>query len=218
MTETSQTREAVENLIEVLEDRLVRARDIIEEHERTDTSVALKAILADLAEAKEEIKALGDLQNDCANMTLAWVETDAKLSAALAKLEATEDPVRQFITDWFSPWGSWKTAWWEGVVGDHLEMSSENALKALRKIADQATPAAALARAEKAEEVKTAWVLQRNNLPYTVYFDEAEAQGECVRQREADAKWCEKNKHAADVRTYWNVYKTVRAAKPEGLR
>jgi hypothetical protein len=46
---------------------------------------------------------------------------------------------REFIENWFSPWGSWKTAWWEMVVSDDVEMSDANALRALQKILAQAS-------------------------------------------------------------------------------
>ncbi|GEM_PF-3654627 len=46
---------------------------------------------------------------------------------------------REFIENWFAPWGSWKTAWWEMAVSDDVEMTEANALVAIRKLL--ATPA-----------------------------------------------------------------------------
>lgn len=42
--------------------------------------------------------------------------------------EATE-----FIANWFAPWGSWKTAWWEDVAEDR-SYDPDRALKILHKI------------------------------------------------------------------------------------
>jgi hypothetical protein len=72
----------------------------------------------------------------------------------------------------------------------------------------------AAAQPEKAGEEApvAAWVLQRNDFPHTVYFDEAEARAECARRHEEEIKWREENRHVADVKTYWNVYKTMNGA------
>lgn len=39
-----------------------------------------------------------------------------------------------FIENWFEPWGSWKTIWWEGEVGDHVPMTPNNALRHVQKL------------------------------------------------------------------------------------
>jgi hypothetical protein len=57
---------------------------------------------------------------------------DVLLSRPQLVAETVE--AREFIENWFAPWGSWKTAWWEMAVGDDVEMTDANALKALRKI------------------------------------------------------------------------------------
>lgn len=71
------------------------------------------------------------------------------------------------------------------------------------------------------EGVTEAWVLQRNDFPHTVYFNEADARAECARRQEEEIKWREENKHVADVKTYWSVYKAMNAAltarKPGGV-
>ena len=41
---------------------------------------------------------------------------------------AGEEPVLKFIDDYLSPWGSWKTPWWEAEMGD-AAFSDHNALK-----------------------------------------------------------------------------------------
>lgn len=40
----------------------------------------------------------------------------------------------KFIDDYLSPWGAWKTAWWEGEVGDDAAFSDNNALKHVANI------------------------------------------------------------------------------------
>lgn len=54
---------------------------------------------------------------------------------------------------------------------------------------------------------REAWVLQRNNHPFAVYFDHAEGNAALAGKREAERQWYEENRHIADVRTYWNLYK-----------
>lgn len=51
--------------------------------------------------------------------------------AASGPEAGVNDKAREFLNNWFAPWGSWKTAWWEGEVGDDVEMSDANALKHL---------------------------------------------------------------------------------------
>ncbi len=48
-----------------------------------------------------------------------------------AKLEA----IGEFVDDYLSPWGSWKTVWWEGEVSDDAAFTDENALKHVANIA-----------------------------------------------------------------------------------
>lgn len=77
-------------------------------------------------------------------------------------------------------------------------------------------PAEAQARIE-------AWVLQRNDHPYAVYFNEVEATTACAVEREKERRWREENAHVADVRVFWNVYRVDRGAlsgstpKPAGV-
>jgi hypothetical protein len=58
-------------------------------------------------------------------------------------------------------------------------------------------------------EPVAAWVLQRNDFPHTVYFDEGQARAECARRHAEEVIWREENRHVADVKTYWNVYKAI---------
>ncbi len=39
----------------------------------------------------------------------------------------------KLIQDFYAPWGSWKTAWWEGVVGDCKEFSADNLLREIAR-------------------------------------------------------------------------------------
>jgi len=63
--------------------------------------------------------------------------------------EDTAEIVRQFVDNWFAPWGAWKTAWWEGEV-------SENALKHVANIVSRATPSQP---DEAAQPDDDAWML-----------------------------------------------------------
>ncbi len=70
----------------------------------------------------------------------AWAVSVAKDLPEVSTVE--EEPnhvddgkIRTFLLNWFAPWGSWKTAWWEMEVSDDAEMSDANALKHLRKLA-----------------------------------------------------------------------------------
>lgn len=70
----------------------------------------------------------------------------------------------------------------------------------------------AIIEAARAEGLRSpsgggAWVLQRNDRPYQVFFDEAQAKAVCAGKREEDRRWREENRHVADVRVFWNVYK-----------
>jgi hypothetical protein len=74
-------------------------------------------------------------------------EIDA-LEAADRILAALPDPsggwrgdpkiaaIRDAITNWFAPWGSWKTAWWEDFGGDG-EYTAERFIKGIGKIVGQ---------------------------------------------------------------------------------
>jgi hypothetical protein len=52
---------------------------------------------------------------------------DNQLAADNARPEL--ERIVKFIDDYFAPWGSWKTAWWEGEVSDDAAFSDGNALK-----------------------------------------------------------------------------------------
>lgn len=69
----------------------------------------------------------------------------AEIAAALSTPVAQGDEVREaleridkFVTDYLSPWGSWKTPWWEGEVSDEAAFSDDNALKHCANIARSA--------------------------------------------------------------------------------
>jgi hypothetical protein len=53
--------------------------------------------------------------------------------------------IAKFLSDYFAPWGSWKTAWWEGEVSGDLAFSDANALKHVQGLISAAlsTPPAA---------------------------------------------------------------------------
>ena len=51
--------------------------------------------------------------------------------ASPAEPSGWPEKVREFIDNWFAPWGSWKTEWWEDVSRDR-EMTHANALLVLR--------------------------------------------------------------------------------------
>lgn len=63
-----------------------------------------------------------------------------RLRAALTRIE-------QFVRDFRAPWGSWKTAWWEGEVFDDAAFTEDNALMHIANVAS----ATLTAKTEKAE-------------------------------------------------------------------
>ena len=66
-----------------------------------------------------------------------WLLTDCEREGhefALARaqeLEARVEEALKFIDDYFAPWGSWKTAWWEDQVSDSAVFCGDNALRAV---------------------------------------------------------------------------------------
>jgi hypothetical protein len=69
---------------------------------------------------------------------------DAFMSGWLASRQSPQPPqdaverlkrIDEFVTNYFAPWGSWKTAWWEGEVSDDAAFSDNNALKHVANIA-----------------------------------------------------------------------------------
>jgi hypothetical protein len=44
--------------------------------------------------------------------------------------------IRKLVDDFFSPWGSWKTAWWEMEVGDSEPFSPDALLREIHKRLD----------------------------------------------------------------------------------
>lgn len=66
-----------------------------------------------------------------------WADAKCKADRIIALLplqgEGEVVDARQAIENWFAPWGSWKTAWWEDFAGDDREYTSENFIKALGK-------------------------------------------------------------------------------------
>jgi hypothetical protein len=64
----------------------------------------------------------------------------ARLKALIEKTEATAEQIATFTRTYFEPWGSWKTAWWEGEVSDAAAFSAGNALKHVANIADWCAP------------------------------------------------------------------------------
>lgn len=61
----------------------------------------------------------------------------AALEAENARLREGLERIDQFITAYREPWGSWKTAWWEGEVSDDAAFSADNALMHVANIARQ---------------------------------------------------------------------------------
>jgi hypothetical protein len=53
----------------------------------------------------------------------------------IATLEGALRKQAEFVDNYFSPWGAWKTEWWEGEVSGHAAFSDGNALKHLANMA-----------------------------------------------------------------------------------
>jgi len=62
-----------------------------------------------------------------ANRLAALQSAEARAREAEARVEEA----LKFIDDYFAPWGSWKTAWWEDQVSDDAAFCGDNALKAV---------------------------------------------------------------------------------------
>jgi hypothetical protein len=64
------------------------------------------------------------------------ISPDKAHEIAEASLEASDtkglvealERINQFITQYREPWGSWKTAWWEGEVSDDAAFTDDNAI------------------------------------------------------------------------------------------
>lgn len=54
--------------------------------------------------------------------------------AQSAALKDALGPIQGFLDDYFSPWGSWKTPWWEYTVGDEVAFSDHAALRHVQKL------------------------------------------------------------------------------------
>lgn len=53
-------------------------------------------------------------------------------------LRAALESIAKFVEDFLAPWGSWKTAWWEGEVSDDAAFTPDNALKHIANVARRA--------------------------------------------------------------------------------
>lgn len=128
----AETRAALESALEALRDD---STPIIRRLARNRIRLALEAALDNTAvEGQEAI-------SDAVHGAL-W-DADAeneRLRAALTRIE-------QFVRDFRAPWGSWKTAWWEGEVFDDAAFTEDNALMHIANVAS----ATLAAKTEKAK-------------------------------------------------------------------
>ena len=83
-----------------------------------------------LAAGAAELCRLSDHPDDLDIVRCIYVVMQA-LYASPAEPSGWPEKVREFIDNWFAPWGSWKTEWWEDVSRDR-EMTHANALLVLR--------------------------------------------------------------------------------------
>lgn len=75
---------------------------------------------------------LDDLARESvAEANTARQKAEAGLAEAVEQAREVPEAVRQAVENWFSPWGSWKTSWWEDFAGDDHEYTSENFIKTL---------------------------------------------------------------------------------------
>jgi len=63
----------------------------------------------------------------------------APMQLEIDRLRGALEAIGKFVDDFHAPWGSWKTAWWEGEVSDDAALTDNNALK---HVADMARRAA----------------------------------------------------------------------------
>lgn len=96
----------------------------------TITDLSLRADAAesqvlDLTKERDELKAQVEaLYSDDAKVR-ALADADDEILALQAQLAE----ITKLASDYFEPWGSWKTAWWEGEVGEDKEFSGDNLLR-----------------------------------------------------------------------------------------
>ena len=114
----------------------------LEERLRTEA----RAIREHVPDAEGSFHAVAVSAGDATRRTIAGPlhadmldEAADTITDLLASKQALER-IDKFITDYFSPWGSWKTAWWEGEVSDDVEFSDANALRHIAKIARSLLP------------------------------------------------------------------------------
>lgn len=72
-----------------------------------------------------------------ADVATVGVQSTESTGAADSPIEPQviqDGKVRQFVRNYFAPWGGWKTAWWEDTVGDDVEMTPSNALRHVHKL------------------------------------------------------------------------------------
>jgi hypothetical protein len=105
---------------------------------------ALRAMREEAAAVIERLNEAAAAAKECerslAEMIDATEERERVIAVLRARLAAAEEAT-QWTNDWFEPWGSWKTAWWERVIGDDIEYTADNFLRALRdKLVTQEPP------------------------------------------------------------------------------
>lgn len=62
--------------------------------------------------------------------------TDSSPAGEVVRLrEARLEAIGKFVDAYLSPWGAWKTAWWEGEVSDDAAFSDRNALRHVANLA-----------------------------------------------------------------------------------
>lgn len=109
----------------------------------TELEGDLKAAFREISKlAREAGEAKGRLaMSEAAGIVDGWRERAERAEARCRALESASpaepsgwpEKVREFIDNWFAPWGSWKTEWWEDVSRDR-EMTPANALLVLRSL------------------------------------------------------------------------------------
>lgn len=79
-----------------------------------------------------------DWTTDHRESITAW-NTRATPAPDSEKLREALEAIAKFVDDFRAPWGSWKTAWWEGEVSDDAAFTDDNALMHIANLARRAS-------------------------------------------------------------------------------
>ena len=123
-----------------------------------------------------------------------------------------------FIDKFFEPWGSWKTAWWEGEVSDDAAFSADNALKHVANILRRTTHSGE-GRSNGAGEDGLSSALAEHFPTGIRGLYEQSAQGIPVKTHVGTnclCGWCTSATDEQEVREEWAAHVAAALSAPQG--